>query len=388
MRGGRKTEGTNFTKNQLFDFFNNLLSNKNSDTATSKECEDSPSPVFVNDQTQNLIENLLNSNITFVEVKQMAKKLKTGKATGLDMINAELLKNLNDNFLQLFTSLFNKLLENGHFPEEWAIGIIVLIFKGGEKDNLDNYRGITLLSIFGKLFVGVLLDRLNKVVSEYHILCENQLAYRKGYQTSDHIFTLRAIIENTFQNKKGALYLCFVDFKKAFDSVDHKELLHKLATYGIKGNFLKIIASLYSKVKSSVRGTDGLTELFSCSRGVRQGCLLSPLLFALFLNDLNSHLSESSSGVTVGDDSIHTLLYADDLVLIARDPTDLQTQLSALQQFISSLKMDVNMSKTKIMVLRNKKRKSRAKLGNEFKWFLGNTQVKECESYKYLGGDN
>ena len=123
------------------------------------------------------------------------------------------------------------------------------------------------------------------------MLCENQLAYRKGYQTSDQIFTLRAIIENTFQNKKGALYLCFVDFRKVFDSVDHKELLHKLATYGIKGNFLKIISSLYTKVKSCVRGADGLTNLFPCSRGVRQGCLLSSLLFALFLNDLNSYVS-------------------------------------------------------------------------------------------------
>ena len=389
LSSGQKKVGCDFSKNELFDYFNNLLTNN--DTNSSATCDNLTvvSPMTAdstaNDETQKLIDNLLNSNITFEEVERMTKKLKSGKATGLDMINAELLKNLNNKFLHVFVSLFNKLLQNGHFPEEWAIGIIVLIFKGGEKDNLDNYRGITLLSIFGKLFIGILLQRLNNVVSDYEILCENQLAYRKGYQTSDHIFTLRAVIENTFQNKKGALYLCFVDFKKAFDSVDHKELLHKLATYGIKGNFLKIIASLYSKVKSSVRGADGLTDLFSCSRGVRQGCLLSPLLFALFLNDLNNYISTSSVGVKIGEDSIHSLLYADDLVLIARDPVDLQSQLNALQQFINSLKMEVNISKTKIMVLKNKKRKSRAKPGNEFKWYLGNIQVKECESYKYLG---
>ena len=77
------------------------------------------------------------------------------------MISAELLKNLNTKFLVIFVRLFNRILESGDFPEEWAIGIIVLLFKGGDKTNLDNYRGITLLSIFGKLFLGILLQRLH-----------------------------------------------------------------------------------------------------------------------------------------------------------------------------------------------------------------------------------
>ena len=141
--------------------------------------------------------NDLNNPIKFEEIKQMICNLKNGKAPGLDMISAELLKNLNTKFLVIFVRLFNRILESGDFPEEWAIGIIVLLFKGGDKTNLDNYRGITLLSIFGKLFLGILLQRLQNTVSKYDILCENQIAYRKGYQTSDHIFTLRALIEHS-----------------------------------------------------------------------------------------------------------------------------------------------------------------------------------------------
>ena len=118
----------------------------------------------------------------------MIHDLKNGKAPGLDRISAELLKNLNEQFHKVFVQFFNRILERGDFPEEWAVGIIVLLFKGGDKGNLDNYRGITLLSIFGKLFVGILLQRLNKTVSTYNILNETQIAYRKGYQTSDHIF--------------------------------------------------------------------------------------------------------------------------------------------------------------------------------------------------------
>ena len=217
--------------------------------------------------------------------------------------------------------------------------------------DLNNYRGITLLSIFGKVFLGVLLERLNGVVSQFEILEQNQIGFRKGYQTSDHIFTLRAIIENYFINNKGPLYVCFVDFKKAFDSVYHKLLLEQLVTYGVKGNFSKLSSSLYEQVKSCVRGNNSLTDIFPCNRGVRHGCLLSPILFALYLNDLNRHIKVSFQGVLVDDTPVHSLLYADDLVLIAKDGIDLQTQLNALDRFSRSLKMEVNMDKSKVMVM-------------------------------------
>ena len=106
----------------------------------------------------------------------------------------------------------------------WKISRGRFLFKGGDEKDLNNDRDITLLSIFGKFFLGVLLERLNNTISEFEILEQNQIGFRKGFQTSDHIFTLRALIENYFKNNKGPLYVCFVDFKKAFDLVDHKLL--------------------------------------------------------------------------------------------------------------------------------------------------------------------
>ena len=313
----------------------------------------------------------------------MAKRLKSGKASGLDMLSAELLKHANENFMIVFTKLFNKLLQSRTFPEEWSVGVIVVLFKGGDEADLKNYRGITLLSIFGKFFLGGLFERLNNVVSNFEILEQNQIGFRKGYQTSDHIFTLREIIENYVRNNKGPLYVCFVDFQKAFDSVDHKPLLQQLVTYGIKSNFLKVITSLYDKVKSCVRGNDSLTDIFPCKRGVRQGCPLSPVLFALYLNDLNRHIKACSQGVLVDDIPIHSLLYADDLVLLGKDRKDLQSQLDELDKFSKSLKMEVNMNKTKIMLIQ--KKKSRAKSMENTPWKIGDKEVKECTSYKYLG---
>ncbi len=112
-----------------------------------------------------------------------------------------------------------------------------------------------------------------------------KLALEKVTRHSINFFSLCAIIENSFENNKGPLYFCFVDFRKAFDSVDHKLLLQKLVSYGIKSSFLKIITSLYEKVKSCVRGNDSLTDIFPCNKRARQDCLLSPVLFALYLNN-------------------------------------------------------------------------------------------------------
>ena len=248
------------------------------------------------------------------------------------------------------------------------------------KSDLDNDRGITLLSIFGKLFLGILLERLTSVLDNFKILEENQIAYRKGYQTSDHLLTFISIIQNAFKNN-SSLYVCFVDFKKAFDSVDHSLLMKKLIAKGITGKFYKIVSTLYAKVKSCARANDGLTNFFSCSRGVRQGCLLSPMLFTLFLNDLNAAISSKAKGISLGSDVVHTLLYADDLVLVAETPEDLQTQLDVLKDFTENIMMKVNIGKTKVMVLRKNKRKSQS----QKTWFLGEQELKECDSYKCLG---
>ena len=259
LKGRNEKHSLNFSNNQLANYFSTL-----------RNCEDSrdrhnnnheilaPS---IDKMMQDLIDETVNCDSPLEDVKLVANKVKNGKASGLHMLSAELVKLANDSFMLVFTKLLNKL------------------YKGGDEANLSNYRGITLLSIFGKVFLGVLLDRLTNVISQFEIREQNQVGFRKGYQTSDHIFTLHALIENYFRNNKGPLYVCFVDFKKAFDSMDHKLSLQQLVTYGIKGNFLKVISSLYHQVKSCVRGNDNLTDIFPCNRGVQQGCLLSPVFF-------------------------------------------------------------------------------------------------------------
>ena len=130
--------------------------------------------------------------------------------------------------------------------------------------------------------MGILNERLTKFVEMHKIVHENQAGFRKSYWTTDHIFTLYSVINYTVNVKKKPLYICFADFKKAFDKVLHSLLWQKLVNYGIDVKFIKIIESLYSKVKSFVRSNEGLTEFFSYNKRLLQGCLLSPLLFVLF----------------------------------------------------------------------------------------------------------
>ena len=178
LKSRKEKPNLNFSNIELSHYFSTLLNSK--DIKVSYESEIlAPS---TDAMTQNLIDETLNRDIILEEVKMMAKRLKSGKASGLDMLSAELLKHANEHFMIVFAKLFNKLLQSGKFPEEWSIGIIVFLFKGGDKADLNNYRGITLLSIFGKFFLGVLLERLNNVISQFQILEQNQIGFRKGYQ--------------------------------------------------------------------------------------------------------------------------------------------------------------------------------------------------------------
>ena len=140
QRKEKKTD-LDFDDIELFDYFSGLLQN-NSDESVNVQELDSQEPLF-DIETLSHIDSEINCPITIQEVRAMIHDLKNGKAPGLDMISAELLKNLNEQFHKVFVQFFNRILERGDFPEERAVGIIFLLFKGGDKRNLDNYRGIT-----------------------------------------------------------------------------------------------------------------------------------------------------------------------------------------------------------------------------------------------------
>ena len=282
---------------------NYLSGNENGDESDSANSSiEENSNLQSNDMFDLEFLTILDRAISIEEIRKVITKLKNSKEAGLNKIIPELLKSFDDNFLSLIVSTLNEIPDSGKFPDEWALGMIVILFKEGTKSDLNNYRGITLLSMLGKILVGVSNNGLWEVVDKYEIHKENQAGFRQGYRTTDHLFTLTTIIDQYAIKQKRPLFLCFVEFRKAFNKVDHKLLWDKINQYGVGGKFLDIIKSMYQKVKSCFRANNGLTNVFSHSRGVRQGCLLSPLLFSLFLNDLVECLEKDCAhGVELWD---------------------------------------------------------------------------------------
>ena len=133
----------------------------------------------------------------------------------------------------------------------------------------------------------ILNERLINYYDKNNIIHRSQIGFRPGFRTSDHIFTLRTLVDKYVNTiKQGKIYVCFVDSKKAFDSVWHNGFLHNLLSVGIGCNFFNVIKDMYSKTRCCIKLNSSTTGTFNYNRGVRQGCVLSPALFNLFLNDL------------------------------------------------------------------------------------------------------
>ena len=168
----------------------------------------------------------LNEKITFAELDAAIHKLKNNKSTAEDLITNEMLKNLRIKGMNCLNKLFNNCLESGIYP--WNTSVITPLLKSGNANNPDNYRPIAVGSCLGKLFSTILLDRLIAFRKEFCPDSPNQLGFCKGSQTNDHVFTLKTIIDKykTIQRRgKNKVYACFVDLKKAFDTVCRSALL-------------------------------------------------------------------------------------------------------------------------------------------------------------------
>ena len=164
--------------------------------------------------------------------------MKRGKAAGDDPLIGEFFMEGKQYVTKYLILLFNHIFKNGIFPEQWSLCIILPIHEAGDRRNPDNYRGITLMSILGKIYFSILNKRLAIWVEDYIKLSEEQAGFRKGYSTLDNIFVLNALIQKYLSKRKGRFYVAFIDFRKAFDSVDRKRLLILLEKIGLSGNIL------------------------------------------------------------------------------------------------------------------------------------------------------
>ncbi|CAH8291906.1 unnamed protein product [Schistosoma rodhaini] len=209
------------------------------------------------------------------------RQVKSGKAEGPDNIPAEALKANVTATAKILHILFSKIWDEVQVPTDWKEGLFINIPKKGDLSKCDNYRGITLLSIPGKVFNRVLLNRMKDSVDAQ--LRDQQAGFRKDRSCTDQIATLRIIVEQSIE-WNSSLYINFIDYEKAFDSVDRTTLWRLLRHNGVPEKIVNIIRNSYDGLNCQIVHGGKLTDSFQVKTSVRQGCLLSPFLFLLVID--------------------------------------------------------------------------------------------------------
>jgi exonuclease III len=358
-------------KQEIANHFNDFFSTVGANLASK----------FKSSGTENVSSSVNTKEFFFTQVHhstvyKMIQSLSPDKATGIEGIGVKLLKAGNPILSKVLAILFNRSLSSGHVPKQWKVKRVSPLHKGDEKDNMDNYRPISIMSISMKLFEKIVHDQLSTFINSNNILITRQSGFRKSYSTSSAVVDVADFINNELSNNK---YVCatLIDLRKAFDTVDHRILLKKLFCYGIRDTSFSWFESYLSERQQLV-SIDGILSDLVCEMayGVPQGSVLGPLLFLLYINDISSIVH------------MYHHLYADDTIIVhsADNPEtlklQLEIQLKKVEEWLKLNKLTINTKKCEILYFGNKRKLSLCK---EFPIVFCGKDIAIKEKVKYLG---
>lgn len=320
--------------------------------------------------------------MTRENIERQIRRLKKKKAPGSDGVRNEAWMFAEDT--EVWENLVRICLEvwqGKGFPEEWRKGTIMPLFKKGDSEELKNYRGITLLNTSYKIYAMALDEMLKDEMEEKALLPETQAGFRKNRSTIDNIYILNHVANREIKKSGGELFAFFVDFRAAFDTVDRELLWRTLKKQKISNQLIERLKEIYEETVNKVRVGEKETTEFWTSKGLRQGCPLSPSLFTLLIADVEDTLRKGQAGgVVVGRKKIWTLAFADDLALLARNRAEMKEIIMRFERYVDRKKLEVNVQKSKIMVFKKGRRKKK----KEDLFWKGEI-IEEVEEFKYLG---
>ena len=209
--------------------------------------------------------------------------MKGGKSSGVDNIPTELLKYGGINVVNIMTKICQNIWSTKQWPADWTQSLIIPIPKKGNLKVCTNYRTISLITHPSKVMLKILLNRIKHKSEE--IIAEEQAGFRANRSTVEQIFNIRTLIEKHIQHQRD-LYHNFIDFTKAFDRVWHDGLWHTLRQFNFDTTIIDIVESLYKNANSAVLSNNTIGEFFKTNVGVRQGCIMSPVLFNIYLEHI------------------------------------------------------------------------------------------------------
>ena len=284
-----------------------------------------------------------------VEVKSIIISLKNSSACGVDQIPISVIKSVIEHISPILASLINFSLQEGIFPNALKVAKILPVYKSGNHMHITNYRPISLLNCFSKIYEKVLYNRLEKFFEKQQTLYDQQYGFRKNRSTQ---LTLISFIDNLTEaiDKNEYAISIFIDLSKAFDTIDHSILMKKLYNYGIRGLANDIFKNYLSNRFQGVTVGRITSTLESISCGVPQDSILGPILFLLYINDIY-RCSALLQFFLFADDT--TILYSSKNIVELIDTVN--KELLTLTDWFRANKLSLNVSKTNYIIFQNYK---------------------------------
>lgn len=310
------------------------------------------------------------------EIMQIIKnKIKVNKSCGYDEITAKAVIYCADTIVPYIVNIINSSFLSGTFPEKLKTARVTPIYKSGDKNDVSNYRPISITPIISKLLEHAMKTRTENFLTTKHFFYEGQYGFRNKSNTATAVIDLVTLIQDKID--KGCITSgVFLDFSKAFDTVDHKILLQKLQHFGIRGNALSWYQSFLANRKQFIEIDNNKSETKLINIGVPQGSILGPLLFLIYINDMANLNLEG-----------HLMLYADDTAIFYSDKNintifnKMQSDLVLINEYIRLNKLTVNAKKSNYMIMSSRQKNTRH--SNELK--INGDSLNQVTVVKYLG---
>ena len=327
------------------------------------------------------------------EISEALLSLKNHKSPGVDEITNEQLKYGGSGLIDRLESLFKKVWESENVPEDWVKGIVVIVPKKGDTSYCSNNRGITLRSTASKLYQIIILRRMNAGLEQ--LLRENQCGFRKNRSCIDQIYSLRTIIHNSIEYNLP-LYINFVDFKAAFDSINREYIWKAFNHYGLPCKYIRILQAFFCSTVSAVRHNGELSDWFDVTSGTGQGDIQGPPIFNVCLN-LAAQRAEENKVLTHGavlqrantssdeDTVVMDTDYADDMALLDNCKDGLQESTDQLCKYAAQAGLCVNAKKTEAMAIAKNTSQRPYTEAATVDITVGGTAIHQVSNFTYLG---
>ena len=351
--------------NAFNDYFSNIGAKLNDEIPTSNV---SPLHYMSNFVTDSFFASPTDSD----EVATLIRA-QVNKSSNLSTIPIFIYKLLSNTIAPILSELFNQSITQGIFPNCLKVARVIPIFKAGKKNLTKNYRPISMLPFISKIFEKLMCSRVNEYLKSNNILSKHQFGFRKNSSTDDAILEFIDNIHSSLNNQESVVTV-FLDFSKAFDTVNHRILLQKMYKLGFRGIMLNWFESYLSNRKQFVNINNCNSHMTDVSIGVPQGSVLGPLLFLLYINDMSESTRELNFIHFADDTTVFTSGKDQDAVMRV-----VNQELTHIDEWLKANRLSLNVEKTSFMVITNKKSPVTSTLQ-----IRGKT-IKKVDNTKFLG---